>query len=254
MEFRDSGVKFLTGGQDKRLASFESINFGDYEPEELAIQLKLIEPGTTIFDIGGNFGWYACHVAKKYPTSKVYSFEPIPDTYQFLKRNIELNALTNVEAFPIGFSDNKGSFEFFYDPALSVNASLKNVAGTDKAESITCHVETVDEFAAGKNIQVDFIKCDVEGAEHLVFKGAMETIKKCKPVVFSEMLRKWTSKFDYHPNDIIHLFASLGYSPYIIAEETLKPFSLVDESTRETNYIFLHNEKHQDKIEHFSQK
>jgi len=254
MEFRDSGVKFLTAGQDKRLASLESVNFGSYELDELAIQLRLIDPGTTVFDIGGNFGWYACHVAKKFPTVKVLSFEPIPDTYKYLQKNVDLNSLSNIEAFPIGFSEQKGSFEFFYDPALSVNASLKNVAGTDKAQSVTCNVETVDKFVSEKNLQVDFIKCDVEGAELLVFKGAKEAIQKFKPVVFSEMLRKWTSKFDYHPNDIIHFFRSLGYSPFVIGNDMLKPFTLVDDTSQETNYVFLHDEKHKTKIENYSRK
>jgi hypothetical protein len=87
----------------------------------------------------------------------------------------------------------------------------------------------------------------------LVFKGAIETIKRDKPIVFSEMLRKWTSKFNYHPNDIINHFKLLDYQAFSLYGEHLKPFNLVTEETTETNYFFLHQEAHQDKIKKFSQ-
>jgi FkbM family methyltransferase len=251
MDFRDSGVRFLTAGQDKRLASLETLNFGYYEKEELDIQLALIDSGNTIFDIGGNYGWYACHVGKKFPECAIYSFEPIPATYSFLEKNIQLNHLKNISAVPIGFSDSKGSFEFSYDPALSVNASLKNVSASANVVSVTCQVDTVDEYLKGKDIVIDFVKCDVEGAELLVFKGALETLKSHKPIVFSEMLRKWTSKFDYHPNDIIGLFRGIGYEVFVIEGEHLVPFALVDGNTTQTNYIFLHKEQHAHKIRQF---
>jgi FkbM family methyltransferase len=253
MDFRDSGVRFLTAGQDKRLASLESLNFGHYEKEELDIQLALIDAGSTVFDIGGNYGWYACHVAKQFPTCSIHSFEPIPATHSFLEKNIQLNHLQNVKAVPIGFSDSKGSFDFSYDPALSVNASLKNVSAGANVVSVTCQVETVDEYLKGKDVVIDFIKCDVEGAELLVYKGALETLKSQKPMVFSEMLRKWTSKFDYHPNDIIALFREIGYEIFVIEGDKLAPFSIVDENTTQTNYIFLHKEKHAHKIRQFVQ-
>jgi hypothetical protein len=64
-------------------------------------------------------------------------------------------------------------------------------------------------FVAKNNAKVDFIKCDVEGAELFVYQGAKATLMQQKPIVFTEMLRKWAAKFDYHPNDIIALFDEL---------------------------------------------
>jgi FkbM family methyltransferase len=251
MTFRDSGVKLICTRNDKRLAPFETLNFGGYEAEELQMQKDLIDPGFTILDIGGNYGWYAIHMAKCFPTSTIYSFEPIPNTFDYLVKNLSLNEIKNVSAQLLGLSDSEGSFVFYYDPSLSVNASLKNLTDKESVEGVNCKVSTLDIWSANK-AKIDFIKCDVEGAELLVFKGAIETIKRDKPIVFSEMLRKWTSKFDYHPNEIIHLFKSLGYSPYVISDRSIKPFTLVDENTIETNFIFLHDQEHKGKIEKFS--
>jgi hypothetical protein len=107
----------------------------------------------------------------------------------------------------------------------------------------------MDTFVKDEKITaLDFLKCDVEGAEYFVFQGGIETIKKFRPMIFTEMLRKWSAKFNYHPNDIIQYLNAIGYSSFIIHDSRLKRFHLMDNNTLETNFIFLHNEKHAPQI------
>ena len=81
---------------------------------------------------------------------------------------------------------------------------MREVKTTQKVE---CNVRRMDDFVKDENInRIDFIKCDVEGSELFVYQGGIESIDRFKPIVFSEMLRKWSNKFGYHPNDIINLF------------------------------------------------
>jgi FkbM family methyltransferase len=251
MQFRESGVKLKCLKNDKRLAPFDALNFNSYENDELNMQLALMSDKDTVLDIGGNIGWYAIHVASKLKNAFVYSFEPIPNTFKTLQENISINNLKNITALNFGFSDSDGSFDFYYDPSLSVNASLANVAGTEKIQSVNCKVKTIDEWIPEAEIKFDFIKCDVEGAELLVFKGGEKTIADQQPVVFTEMLRKWTSKFNYHPNDIINFFFGLGYNCFTCKNNQLKMFNEVNESTIETNYFFLHKMKHANLINQF---
>ncbi len=250
MTFRDSGVKFICTRNDKRLAPFDTLNFGLYEAEELQMQKKLISPDFNILDIGGNYGWYAIHMAIAFPESRIFSFEPIPRTYNHLVKNLEINGISNVTTLPFGLSEEEGSFEFFYDPTLSVNASLKKLTDKSTVESVACKVSTLDNWAKEKT-RIDFVKCDVEGAELLVFKGGKDVIDRYKPIVFSEMLRKWTAKFNYHPNDIIEFFSNLGYEVYCLKGEHLNSFGKVTEETTETNYFFLHKEAHKNQIQQF---
>jgi len=252
MTFRDSGVRFICAGSDKRLAPFETFNFGSYEEEELKMQIELIGDKDTVYDVGGNYGWYALHVSKKNPGTNIHSFEPIPDTYAQLQRNINLNGYTNIKALNFGLSNEQGSFTFYYDPSLSVNASLQNVSGNTGVVSVNCKVDTMDDYRTKSSTPVDFIKCDVEGAELLVFKGAQKTLKEDCPIIFSEMLRKWTAKFNYHPNDIIQFLSGFGYKCFVLGANGLKPFGAVEETTMETNYFFLHPVKHADKIKRYS--
>jgi FkbM family methyltransferase len=252
MTFRDSDIKFICTKNDKRLTPLDTLNFGRYESDELFMQLKLIEDGYNVLDIGANHGWYALHIAKKKPKAQIFLFEPIPVTFNFLNENIKLNNLNNIKTFNFGFSDVEGSFKFYFDPHLSVNASLANVSNNNEIENITCFVKQLDNFVKDERIKVDFIKCDVEGAELLVYKGGFDMIKKDYPIIFTEMLRKWSEKFNYHPNDIISFFNNLGYLCFTVDNGHLLPFHFVDENTIETNYFFLHSEKHCYQINHFS--
>ena len=252
MTFRDSGIKFLCVKNDKRLAPFDTLNFGNYESEELMLQASLIEDGFNVFDIGGNFGWYALHIAKRFPQAVVYSFEPIPSTFNYLNENILLNKLSNIKTFSYGLSDKEGKFNFYFDPTLSVNASLANVSGGVNVKPVECIVKRLDDTPEIRDVRIDFIKCDVEGAELMTFRGGENCIKKNIPVIFTEMLRKWTAKFNYNPNDIIDLLGSMGYLCFVSEKGKLKLFTRVKEDTKETNYFFLHKEKHSDKIKKFS--
>jgi FkbM family methyltransferase len=244
MTSRSSGVRVYCDARDRRIPPIESLNFGGYERSEMDMTLRIIRPGFTVLDIGANIGWYSLNIAKAVPDSQIFAFEPIPDTYRQFVDNITLNSLNSVHAFNFGFSDHIGTTDFFFDPEVSVRASLAHLVETDHARCTTCRIRTVDDFIDEKSCPVDFIKCDVEGAELLVFRGARRTLERDRPAVFTEMLRKWTAKFGYHPNDIIQLFRELGYGCHTVSGTGLRPITEVTESTVETNFFFLHSEAH----------
>ena len=221
------------------------IAFKDVEYSELKLISKLIENGDVIFDVGANVGWYSITLKMLFSNIKVYSFEPIPSTFNILKKNLLLNDQHDDLAFNYGLSDINDSIEFYFDNNFPAASSIKNLEYTSDVQPLTCTVRRMDDFIDENNIQkLDFIKCDVEGAELLVMKGGLKSIEKFKPVIFLEMLRKWTRKFDYHPNDIITLLKSIGYKCFVIDDnDQLMKFEYVDDDTVFTNYFFIHNSK-----------
>src|SRR5262249_23837472 len=90
----------------------------------------------------------------------------------------------------------------------------------------------------------DFIKMDVEGAELMVIRGGRETINRAKPKIFAEMLRKHAATFHYHPNDIIDFLATEGYRCFTARAGRVEEFLRMDEETIETNFVFLHADRH----------
>lgn len=245
-------IKMVCDPHDTRTVPIEMLNFGPYEEDVYKAMKTLIEPGSIIFDIGANYGWYSILLSKIIPNTKVFAFEPIPFTFKYLQQNINLNGCELIKAFSYGFSNVSGEIDFYFYPELSGNASLNNVSDREDVQVIPCKVKTLDQFVAENKVHPDFIKCDVEGAEFLVFQGGYETIKEFKPIIFSEMLRKWSAKFNYHPNEIIAFLGKLGYRCFVPSNGNLIEFTGMDEKTTETNFIFLHSEKHARNLESLS--
>jgi len=248
VSLNDPEIQLIAPQGEWRTAAIESLNFGDYEASEFRLIRSIVQRlGSEIrgfLDVGANAGFYSLAVAKTFPNVKVYSFEPVPQTFELLTRNIHLNKLSEIVAFPWGLSDQPGKFTFHTYPSHSVAASRERLLDSVVSKTVKCDLDTMDHAVSLNGIPVDFIKCDVEGGELFVFKGGYETIKNNLPVVFSEMLRKWCHRFHYHPNDIISFFSDLGYDCFAIGDDGFRKCPLVDDHTKETNYIFFHRQKH----------
>jgi len=249
MTSRDLGVRMLCNSKDHRLSPIEVLNFLEYEKNDSKMIDNLVDNGAIFFDIGANLGWYSINIGLSHHNVQIHCFEPIPQTYAFLQQNLKLNAVPNVVANNFGFSNFSGELDFYFYEEGMGNASSANLSNRDDVHTLKCKVQTLDEYISLKNTSVDFIKCDVEGAELLVFQGGLQTIARYKPIVFSEILRKWSSKFNYNPNQIFDYFKSQNYRAFITNGEKLKEFFVMDESTIETNFFFLHNEKHSKQIQ-----
>ena len=238
-------IKLICDFLDKRHIFKEILNFGDYEPTELQMIKRFLKKDSVVFDIGANIGWYSMNLSKSVPQGRIVSFEPIPKTYDYLIKNIALNQLHNVKAYNIGLSSKAGCFNFYYNRNYTGATSLVDIIKANNVAIVKCRVERLDDFFKKAKIkQVDFIKCDVEGAEKFVIEGGLEVIKKNKPIIFIELLRKWSAKFNYHPNIIINMLKKVGYGCYIINKTKLKKIKQITEATQHTNFCFLHIDKH----------
>lgn len=245
---RDPGIKLFCERYDRRNTAFEILNFGSLEPQEERTIRRILNNGDTILDVGANVGWYSLLLSKWFPKSRIWAFEPIPSTFESLLKNIALNGAKNIRANRLGLSDQEGTIRFYYSPSLSVNASMRKLSAEPDLRTIDCPVRTLDSFARQHGLSVSFIKCDVEGAELLVLRGARETIRRDRPIIFAEMLRKWSSAFGYHPNEIIGLLKSQGYVCFASRADGLYRFLGMDDQTVETNFFFFHEAHHAEVI------
>lgn len=252
------GVCFIVGNEalrlycppnEGRVAPIEIMNFDAYEPAETRVMDLVAAEARSILDIGANIGWHAIRLAKRNPAARVFAFEPMPVSHAYLQRNIGTNGLgERVTSFNYALSDSSGSFELFVSPTAGTNASLRNVSGVADAAPIVCLAMTLDQWVSNQQVIPDFIKCDVEGAELLVFRGGASVLAKERPAVFTELLRKWSKPFGYHPNDVLGFFAKLGYVCFAVGEQGAARITTVTDETVETNYAFLHRDRHAETI------
>jgi FkbM family methyltransferase len=239
-----NGIKITCDPLDSRATPFEIFNFGDYEASEIAMVDHFLRPDSVILDIGANIGWYSLNLSKKVARGKVFAFEPLPKIFSRLMKNIKLNNVENVRPLNFGLSNKAGSVAFFFNPKLWGATSAAKLHEKSKTARVTCKLKRLDDFIFNLTDRIDFIKCDVEGAEKFVIEGGLEAIRKTLPAIFLEMLRKWSAKFGYHPNDIITILSGLGYQCFFIDRGKLIRIDKITEKTAETNFFFLHPGKH----------
>ena len=169
-------------------------------------------PGYTVIDAGGCWGDTALYFAlRSGPKGKVYSFEFIPGNLKIFRQNLSLNPslAPNIEivANPVWETDNKDFYYTDRGPASSVSFEK---TGTD---STLIKSKTIDALVKEKQIErVDFIKMDIESAEPYALKGAVETIKRDKPVLAIAIYHS-LSDFVSIPQYIHSL--GLGYKFYL---------------------------------------
>ena len=239
----------LTSMDDSRCASAALINFGSYETEELDMFRKITDilNPNSFFDIGANEGWYSFHMMCRYPDLQCYSFEPVRETWERARKNLMINGQPTDNLMNIGLSDRDETAVFYYNRTESGATSLKNIREVEGIERVECQLRRLDDIVREHDIRsMDFVKCDVEGNELFALRGGLESIRAFKPVIFCEMLRKWCAKFGYHPNDIIQMLGEIGYQCYRMADGWLRRIGEITDETVETNFFYLHPEKHEE--------
>ncbi len=241
------GLVLVCNPGDWRIIPIEILNFGDFESAETRLLLSFVKEDSIVVDIGANIGWYSILLGRAASRGRIIAFEPIPSTLGFLRKNLTLNNATNVEIHEYGLSDEDKDLVFFFHSHLSGATSAKNLLDNGDAIEIQARVRRMDDVLAAET-RIDLLKCDIEGAELFALRGGMDTLRRTKPVIFVEMLRKWSAKFGYHPNDIIDLLHGIGYRCFSVREDgNLDPFHRMEETTTATNFLFLHRDKHADR-------
>jgi len=255
MTSRQHEVKIICMKGDIRIAPIETLCADYYEKEDTQMMYNLMTDNFTMFDIGANIGWYSIGIAKHKKNVNIYSFEPIPKVFENLKSNLKLNKSTNIKIFNHGFYNKNKQLTFYYYPDASGYSSNVPFPGKKGFEKVQCELIILDEFVNKNKIsKIDFIKCDVEGAELFVFQGGVNSIKQFKPIILSEISRVNQSKFSYQPNDIIRFFKENGYLCFVANEQGLEEIKEINDNTQETNAFFLHTKKHSSQISKYSSK
>lgn len=161
-----------------------------YEDYETHVVQCLVRKGDTVFDVGASFGWFATLMGKCVGDSgKVFAFELVPNVAEECRYNVRLNNLEHIVVVEeIGLADSDGEVTFHYSEDLGLgNLRLDGFTGGGKLISGKTTITTLDHYVGKNHIQkLDFIKCDVDGAEVLFLRGARKTLLSERPVVMIE--------------------------------------------------------------------
>lgn len=160
-----------------------------------ASALKRIE-GSDFID-GGAFIGDSAFVFSNYKPNKIYAFEPCIKNYENLIQNIKTDKLENT-VIPVkkGLYKNTGTIVGAGEGLGFFTDNEKTKYRKDKKD---IEVISIDDFTFENNVNVGLIKLDVEGVETATIKGALETIKKYKPVLLISIYHNPTDFFEIKP-------------------------------------------------------
>jgi FkbM family methyltransferase len=190
---------------------------GFHELNESRFLNRFLRKDMTLVDIGANQGEFSLFAAKRLSHGSVYAFEPMNIFYQQLEENIKLNNFSNIQTFHFGLSDRPAEVPIYLGESggAGEHEGLGTIFQTQQRSRLVQNIrlEVFDEIAKQIPLnKIDFFKIDVEGAELMVLKGALNTLKKTRPVVMIEMNEDTYRSAGYSGEDIKQFFRDLNYS------------------------------------------
>ena len=189
-----------------------NIYTGLHDFEDMCFLLHFLRPVDLFIDIGANIGSYTV-LAAGVAGDDCISIEPVPQTFEFLKKNISVNQLYNkVTPLNIGVGSEKGVLTFTKD-LDTVNHVIpdSNHAAADQRVEVPC--ESLDVVLTGKQIPL-LIKIDVEGFEQEVINGARQLLDDPALKAIIIELNGSGVRYGYEESDIHQQLIDSGFRIY----------------------------------------
>ena len=184
---------------------------GLYEREIIGVLEERLKTGDVCVDVGAHVGYLSMIMARLVgPQGRVISFEPVRETYEALKENIQLNGLNNVTIEPAAAGEADGFLELVCTKGeeLSWTASATGYSLPGEGRRISVPVVSLDGYFAASALRPGLIKIDVEGAEAEVLRGARQTLRNIRPIVLVEI----HDLGERHRKNVLELLEGCGYA------------------------------------------
>ena len=160
--------------------TLEAESTGEYEPVTTALLEEVLNDGMTFVDVGAHVGLFTLPAANWVgKTGRVVAFEPHPDNYAMLVKNIEANKLSeHVEAVQSAVSDVSEPVQLHIS---GFNTGDHQLFHKGSRHSIEVQCTTLDDFFDPQD-KIDVIKMDVQGAEAAAFRGMRRVLQDNRSV------------------------------------------------------------------------
>lgn len=133
---------------------------------------------TTIIDAGANIGLSLIYFKWQYPHTRITCFEPNPEAFAFLEKNIALNHLRDIRALPYALGNKNGDTTLFTHHSVKASTSARTTRSPRHSEkelpTLSVPLRRLSDFI---DTPVDLLKIDIEGAEGDVLRDLEETKK-----------------------------------------------------------------------------
>ena len=147
-------------------------------------------PGDVAVDAGAYKGGYTYWMRQEVGDSgRIFAFEPQPELAAFVRRMVGAFGWSNVHVEEAALSAESGERTLHAPgPRPTQDASLVGALSAQGTRRYTVSAQGLDAFleASGFEGRVGLIKCDVEGHELDVFRGAEHVLRNDRPLLLFE--------------------------------------------------------------------
>jgi FkbM family methyltransferase len=210
------------------------------EPD-MTVLRHLVPPGGCALDLGANFGLYTRFLAETVgPDGVVHAVEPVPPIYDVLRSNVRGLRLGQVRTHPVAVSDVTRTVTMAVPRYAGGGANFyeaRVVPGARGGQTVRVPGIRLDDLFAHLP-RVDVVKCDVEGHELAVLRGAETLLRRHRPA--------WLIEVSGDPDGVgsdaagvVDLLRAEGYGVFRFDGRRLRPRVHGD---RSVNYFFLRPE------------
>ena len=207
----------------------------------------LVKSGDTVVDIGANRGMFALVASRLVgDAGKVICFEPNPNCFKILDREIASNKIKNIIVHRVGLGHQEEALTLLVPVLNSGEGTFgKSAYGNDATYQVHAQVKRGDQILA--NEKPALIKIDVEGFECNVITGLAEIINRGHPLIVTEVVPKHLAQCGFSVAELVALMENFDYQGFSVGLTKncgrytwqLASFKIQD---RATDVIWLHRE------------
>jgi FkbM family methyltransferase len=192
----------------------------------------------TVVDVGANVGKWSLLAAERFPQATILALEIVPATAAELRARTA--GCDRIKPFNLGLAEHTGTLTIRYNAAASTHATVTEYPHRWEEQRIECPVVRGDELLAREGIgEVDFLKIDVEGAEHLVLRGFERLLRERRVRFVQFEYGRVNILTRFLLKDFYELFAGHGYVVGKIYPDhvEIRNYDLGDEDFVGPNYL-----------------
>lgn len=211
---------------------------GLHEFEDMGFLLHFLRKDDLFVDIGANIGSYTI-LASSVIGSRSFSFEPIPATFDWLRKNIAVNSASDrVRLYNKGVGSRSGMLVFTADQDTT-NHVVENLPDSNSSGHISVEVVTLDEILG--NEKPILLKIDVEGFESKVLEGACRTLSATDTRAVIMEINGSGTRYGVSDDVLLTKMKDFGFDTFYYDPFTRKLTPLKGQAAQIGNTLFVKN-------------